>query len=224
MRAQPTPKDVVFKDGIAELLHFRPKPGVERSAARPLLLVPSIINRWYVLDLFEGSSVVEALVAAGIDTYCLEWGVAGDEDRYFEWDDILQRLGRAVRATKRLSGSPQLGMLGYCVGGTLAAIHTALDPKSVAALVNLAGPIDFSKGGTLTELVDPRWFDAEAIASAGNIAPAARPRDPRTHRSAGGLGQRQRALPGRRLRPVHQGSLSRQHARPGRAPHPWSTG
>ncbi len=67
MRAQPTPKDVVFKDGIAELLHFRPKPGVERSAARPLLLVPSIINRWYVLDLFEGSSVVEALVAAGID-------------------------------------------------------------------------------------------------------------------------------------------------------------
>jgi len=171
MKTQPTPRDVVFSDGCAELLRFRPKAGVERSASFPLLLVPSIINRWYVLDLHAGSSVVEALVDAGIDTYCLEWGVAEDEDRYFEWDDLLARLARFVRATKRHSGSRQLGLLGYCMGGTLAAIHTALDPASVAALVNLAGPIDFSKCGTLAEMVDPRWFDPEAIASAGNIAP-----------------------------------------------------
>jgi polyhydroxyalkanoate synthase len=108
MRAQPTPYDTVFKDGTAELLHFRAKAGAERSAAQPLLLVPSIINRWYVLDLFEGSSVVEALVEAGIDTYCLEWGVAQYEDRFFEWDDFLARLERVVRATKRHSGSRQL--------------------------------------------------------------------------------------------------------------------
>ena len=65
---------------------------------------------------------------------------------------------------------PSLGLLGYCMGGTLAAIHTALQPKTVAALVNLAGPIDFSHGGTLTHMTNPKWFDPEAIVSAGNLS------------------------------------------------------
>jgi polyhydroxyalkanoate synthase len=58
------------------------------------------------------------------------------------------------------------------MGGTLAAIHAALHADELAALVTLAAPIDFSRGGMLYRMVDPRWFDADAIADAGNIAPA----------------------------------------------------
>jgi polyhydroxyalkanoate synthase len=58
------------------------------------------------------------------------------------------------------------------MGGTLGAIHTALHNDDVALLVDLAGPIDFSKGGMLRRMVDPRWFDADAIADAGNVAPS----------------------------------------------------
>ncbi|MEZ4443692.1 MAG: alpha/beta fold hydrolase [Polyangiaceae bacterium] len=165
----PTPKDVVMQDGPASLLRFRRAASTGRGPT--VLLVPSIINRWYVLDLFPGSSVAEALVNAGFDTFCLDWGVSGDEDRYLTWDDVVARLGRAVRKVRRLVGGGPLGMLGYCVGGTLATIHTALHPESVDALVNLAGPIDFAKGGMLTELVNPRWFDPEAIGAAGNLPP-----------------------------------------------------
>lgn len=130
-----------------------------------------MINRWYVLDLREGVSLAGAMVAAGLDTWCLDWGVAEDEDRHLTWDDVVARLARAIRAVIRETGAPKVGLLGYCMGGTLAAIQTALEPELVGALVNLAGPVDFSQGGSLTHQTDPRWFDAQAIADAGNVMP-----------------------------------------------------
>ncbi len=57
------------------------------------------------------------------------------------------------------------------MGGTLCAIYTALHPQRIAALVNLAGPIDFSQAGLLAHLVAERWFDPEALTAAGNISP-----------------------------------------------------
>jgi polyhydroxyalkanoate synthase len=172
MALAPTPKDAIQKDGCATLYRFRPAATRAPAGAAPLLLVPSLINRWYVLDLRPGSSVAEALVAGGVDTFCLDWGVPEDEDRYLSWDDVLARLARAVRKVRRETGAPRVGLLGYCMGGTLAGIHAALHPDETAALVNLAGPFDFAEAGFLRHMVDPRWFDADAIASAGNLAPS----------------------------------------------------
>jgi polyhydroxyalkanoate synthase len=163
-----TPRDELRLDGGAVLYHFR-------SAARrgtPLLLVPSLINRWYVLDLRPGASLVEALVGAGFDLWLLDWGVPEAEDRYLDWDSVLARLARAVRRVRRETAAARIGLLGYCMGGTLTAIHAALHPDDVAALVTLAAPIDFAHGGMLRRMVDPAWFDADAIADAGNVAPA----------------------------------------------------
>jgi polyhydroxyalkanoate synthase len=175
----PSPKDVVFRDAGAVIYRFRRPParradGAETfgpSGARsvPLLLVPSLINRWYILDLRPGASLVESLVASGLDVFCLDWGVPQDEDRHLAWEDVLARLARAARFVRRETGAAALGLLGYCMGGTLAGIHAALFPDEVAALVNLAGPFDFERGGQLREMVDRRWFDAEAVADAGNV-------------------------------------------------------
>ena len=163
------PKSTVIRDGSASLYRFR---SANASAdVAPVLLVPSMINRWYGLDLDEGSSVVASLLDAGLDVFVLDWGAAADEDRHLTWDDVVARVNRAVRRTLRMTGHKSLGLLGYCMGGTLAAIHTALEPHTVCGLVNLAGPIDFSEGGLLRHMVEPRWFDADAIAAAGNIAP-----------------------------------------------------
>jgi len=170
VQAAPTPKDVVYRDGTATLYRFRALRE-KRASQVPVLLVPSLINRWYVLDLHEGSSVAGALIEAGFDTFCIDWGKAHDEDRYLEWDDVLERLARATRAVRRRTGAATIALIGHCAGATLAAIQAALEPERTAALVNLAGPIDFSQGGLLRTLVDPRWFDADAISSAGNIDP-----------------------------------------------------
>jgi polyhydroxyalkanoate synthase len=134
-----------------------------------VLLVPSLINRWYVLDLRRGSSLVEALLAAGHDVYCLDWGAPEDEDRWLEWDDVVARLARAIRIVRRTCEARSVSVLGYCMGGTLAGIAAALEP-GVAALVNLAGPFDFAEAGVLRTMVDARWFDARAIGAAGNIS------------------------------------------------------
>lgn len=168
MVTAPTPRDTLFREGTAALYRFRsPDAPGERP---PVLLVPSLINRWYVLDLRPGASVVQALLDAGLDVYCLDWGIPHDEDRYLEWDSVVARVGHMLRRVQRETGKQRVGLLGYCIGGTLTAIHTALEPDSVAALVNLAGPIDFEHAGFLGTMTDPRWFDPAAIAEAGNIS------------------------------------------------------
>ena len=109
------------REGGARLLHFRS----EATVAKPILLVPSLINRWYVLDLRPGASLVEALAGAGFDVWLLDWGVPEAEDRYLDWDSVLKRLGRAVRRVQRETAHASIGLLGYCMGGTLSAIYAA---------------------------------------------------------------------------------------------------
>ncbi|MFO0724167.1 MAG: alpha/beta fold hydrolase [Myxococcota bacterium] len=171
MKLASTPKDTVHREGTARLYRFRPVHEGRAEAGPPVFLVPSVINRWYVLDLRPGASVAEALVAAGFDVFCLDWGAPEDEDRYLEWETLFRRLGRAWRVAQRLSGQKRMGLLGYCMGATVAGIFAAQHPDEVAAFVNLAGPFDFSKAGFLGEMTDPRWFDAEVVAAAGNISP-----------------------------------------------------
>lgn len=173
MTIAPTPRDTIFQDGTASLYRFRPADGAPAPAPGqlPLLLVPSMINRWYVLDLRVGASLAEAMRQHGLEVYCLDWGVARDEDRYLSWELVLERLGRAVRRVRRATGADKVGLMGYCMGATLSSIYTALHPEHVAAFCNLAGPIDFSKGGMLAQMTDPRWFDVDAISDAGNVSP-----------------------------------------------------
>jgi polyhydroxyalkanoate synthase len=168
-RIAPTPKDTVLRDGKASLYRFR---GSARAGSHvPVLLVPSMINRWYVLDLREGASLASALSQkAPWETYCLDWGIPEDEDRYFTWDDVVARLDRAVRRVLRETGSSKLTMVGYCMGATVSGIYAALQPQRLAAFVNLAGPFDFSESGRLGVMVDKRWFDPVAMTAPGNLS------------------------------------------------------
>lgn len=165
-----TPRDELALEGGARLLHFR--GSTAPAIATPILLVPSLINRWYVLDLRPGASLVEALVGAGVDVWLLDWGVPEPEDRYLDWDAVLRRLDRATRRVRRETGQHRLAVLGYCMGGTLTAIHAAQHPDTLAALITLAAPIEFTRGGMLRCMVEARWFDADAIADTGNVAPS----------------------------------------------------
>lgn len=170
MPVEPTPKDVVFKNGTASLYRFRTADGPNENGP-VVLLVPSMINRWYVLDLREGASVASAFVEAGFDTFLLDWGVPQDEDRYSTWDDAITKLHRFVKRTKRVRDTDQIGLLGYCMGATLCGVYLATHPGEVTAFANLAGPFDFAQGGLLADMVNPDWFDVDSIVAAGNVRP-----------------------------------------------------
>ncbi len=162
-----TPADEVFRENKWRLLRYRARPA-GRAFATPILIVPSLINRHYVLDLLPGKSFVEFLVAAGHDVFALDWGTPGDEDRYLTFDDVCDRyLGRALRVA---GAGGRAHLLGYCLGGTLAAIHAAARPERVASLTALAAPIRFGDGGLLTAWTRSAAFEPGAVVDAfGNV-------------------------------------------------------
>lgn len=165
----PTPRDVVMRDGSSRLLHFRPL-ATHATSQTPLLLIPSLLTQWYVLDWQPGISLVANLVDAGFDTYVLDWGQTRDEDHYVDWDALVDRVERASRRIRRRTGAPQIGMVGYCMGATLGAIAAAQSPRHVKVFANIAGPIDFDEGGPFSRFTDQRWFPVDDIADAGNVS------------------------------------------------------
>lgn len=165
-----TPADVVHAENKWRLLRYRERPeGLAYQT--PVLLVPSLINRHYVLDLLPGKSFAEYLVRCGFDVLCIDWGTPGDEDRYLSFDDIADRyLGRAIKVAAGFGDRDRVHLLGYCMGGTLAAVHTAAHPERVASLLALAAPIAFHDEGLLSRWVRSPAFDVDALVDGfGNV-------------------------------------------------------
>ena len=164
-----SPADVVHRENKWRLLRYRGKTSpVHRT---PVLLVPSLINKHYVLDLLPKRSFVEYLVQQGHDVFLIDWGTPSAEDRYLTFDDICGRyLARALRVACKASGQPKAHVLGYCLGGTMAVIHAAANPERVASLVALAAPINFHDDGLLSVWTRSHAFDVNAIVDAcGNV-------------------------------------------------------
>ena len=164
-----TPHDVIWSENKWRLLHFRSARAPRHRT--PILLVPSLINRWYVLDLAPGRSFAGWLVEQGHDVYVIDWGTPGAEDRYLTWDDVCDRyVGRALRQVARRGPDGVAHLLGYCLGGTLTAVHAAARPERVATLTLLAAPIDFAHAGMMAAWTRSASFDVDAIVEAyGNV-------------------------------------------------------
>ena len=158
-----------MRDGSSRLLRFRPLVS-SATASTPVLLIPSLLTRWFVLDWQPGISLAASLVDAGFDTYVIDWGETHDEDRFVSWDCLLDRVDRAVRRIRRRSKSPEVAIVGYCMGATLGAIAAAQHPKRVKAFANIAGPIDFDHSSPFAHFTDQRWFPVEEISDAGNVS------------------------------------------------------
>ena len=131
---------VLWQAGTTRVLAF----GGEASGAA-VLLVPSLINRAYILDLTAGRSFARYLRERGLRPYLVQWGAPGGEERAFGLDDyILGRLQPALEAVRSDAGRPVV-LAGYCMGGTMALPLAAR--ADVAALVLLATPWDFHADG-----------------------------------------------------------------------------
>jgi polyhydroxyalkanoate synthase len=105
----------------------------------PLLFVPSLINRAYILDLAEDASFMRWLAAQGMRPLLLDWGWPDGLARHFTLTDyIAGRLERAIAALDR-----DIILAGFCMGGLLALAAALRLPKQVRALALLATPWDF---------------------------------------------------------------------------------
>ncbi len=143
-----TPKEIIWTKNKAKLYHY--EPTVEKKHPVPILLVYALINRPYVLDLMPGNSLVEYLVNHGFDVFMLDWGIPGDEDSNLTFENyVLDYMPRAVKKVLRTAHAEEFTLLGYCMGGTMAAMYTALFPgKPLRNLILMTAPIDFTAENT----------------------------------------------------------------------------
>lgn len=134
----------IWQEGGSRLLDYAP---AALPDAIPVLFVPSLINRAYVLDLAPGHSMLRWLAEHGVRALLLDWGWPGAVERGFTLTDyVAGRLERALTAARRIAGGPMV-LAGYCMGGTLAVAAAARRPDLVRALALLAAPWDFQADG-----------------------------------------------------------------------------
>jgi polyhydroxyalkanoate synthase subunit PhaC len=164
--------EVVLREGTHKLLHYRR----ERPAAyaEPILFCYALVNRPYILDLQPDKSVVQQYLKQGFEVYLIDWGVPTDADRGLTLEHyVCGFLQRAVEWIHERQASDRLHLLGYCMGGTMAALFTALRPELVRSLTLLAAPIDFVGHDALLNLwTDRRHFDVDAVIDAYGNCPA----------------------------------------------------
>ncbi len=152
-----TPGKVVHRNRLMELIRY--EPTTPRVRKEPLLVVPSWIMKFYILDLTPDDSLVRYLVGKGHTVYMVSWRNPGSEDRELGLDDYLD-LGvlDALRVVESRHPRTRVHAAGYCLGGTLLAMAAALlgkrhDPvlKSVTLL---AAEVDFQQPGELGLFID----------------------------------------------------------------------
>lgn len=133
----------VWREGNTRLLDYgTTNRTARRRGTRAVLVVPSLINRWEVLDLTQEKSLLRAMAVAGLRPYLVDWGTPDAEERGFDTTAYVARLERALAfVAKRARRAP--AVLGYCMGGTLTVALAARKPRRVAGLALMAAPWDF---------------------------------------------------------------------------------
>ena len=134
----------IWVEGSSRLLDY----GEGDASLKPILVIPSLINRGYILDLTAESSFLRWLARQGYRPLMLDWGVPGEVENSFSLTDyVAGRLERCLDASRQLTQSSRLPVLGYCMGGMLAAALAWRRPMDVSQLVLLATPWSFHAMG-----------------------------------------------------------------------------
>ncbi len=147
-------KECVWEDGHVRLYHFTHKAQKTDEQERvriPVLIVYALVNRPYMLDLQPDRSVVQQLLANGLDVYMIDWGYPTRFEHHLTLDDYVSGfIDDCANVVRKQAGLQKINLLGVCQGGTFATIYAALFPNKVQNLITIATPIDFSvKDGLL---------------------------------------------------------------------------
>ena len=149
-----TPGAVVYENELFQLIQY--DPATDKVAAEPLLYVPPLVNRYYMIDLVPKQSLVKWLVDEGRTVFVISWVNPGPEHKDKDVGDyVLKGVVEAIEQVAKSSGkAPDL--FSFCLGGTLTAIALAwLAAKGRADEVNSATLI-----GALVDFSDMRDWSA----------------------------------------------------------------
>lgn len=143
-RRSLTDPPAIWQQGCSRLLDYGAAPEASVPDGLPVLVVPSLINRPYILDLMPGRSLLRWLADQGFRPLLVDWGVPGPAEAGFDLNAYgTERLLPALAIARRLAGRP-VPVIGYCMGGTLTVGLAARAPEDVGALATIGAPWDFA--------------------------------------------------------------------------------
>ncbi len=174
-----SPGAVVLRTPVYELIQYQPSTETVREI--PLLIVPPTINKFYILDLAPGRSLVEYLTGQGFQVFVMSW--RNPDARHAAWgmDEYVQAIIDAAGVAAGIRGTDAVHLLAACSGGILAGAAAALQPAAagdgggadestawprLASLGLLVTMLDQSRTDSVGALVDESMADAAIAASA----------------------------------------------------------
>lgn len=168
----PTPRDEVYREHSTTLYRYR--RDTPATQATPILVVPSLVNRPWIMDLIEGESFIAAMLERGFEVFMIEWGEPNPAQRRVPLAQYVDKyLSRAVRRSLKAAGAARLTLAGYCLGGLFSVLHTALDGgQRVRNLVTMVTPVDFQDRGLLSWWAREDHFDVDKIVDTYGNVPA----------------------------------------------------
>jgi polyhydroxyalkanoate synthase len=165
-----TPADLVYQIHNIKLIHYRSI--TEEQHPIPVLIIYALINRPYILDLQPDRSVVKVFLENGFDVYLIDWGEPQEKDHIWTINDYVNNyIDNIVDFILEDKGMDKLSILGYCMGGTLSTMYTALHPDKVKNFMVMAAPIYFETDESLLHVwSQPQYFDVDKVVDTlGNI-------------------------------------------------------
>ena len=163
-----TPGAVVARSHVYELIQYKPAtPTVHQF---PLLMVPPMINKYYIMDLAPGRSMIEFFVAQGYQVFVLSWRNPGRYARNWDLDTYGEAVVDAVSALREITKAPKVSICGLCAGGILSSMVSAHlsatgQLEQVATLCLGVTVLDQSQAGTTVALMDTTTAAASILAS-----------------------------------------------------------
>jgi poly[(R)-3-hydroxyalkanoate] polymerase subunit PhaC len=152
-----TPGSVVYRSELIELIQYEPQ--VKRVHSVPLLFCPPWINKYYIMDLAPGKSLIEWAVQHGHTCFAISYRNPDESMSELEFEDYLRQGPLdAVRVVREITGAPEVNTLSVCLGGTLTAIglahNAAIGDRSIKSATFLNTHTDFSVPGALGVFTD----------------------------------------------------------------------
>jgi polyhydroxyalkanoate synthase len=152
-----TKGSVVFENDMFQLIQYSPK--TEETFARPTMIVPPCINKFYILDLQESNSYVNYCVEQGQTTFMISWLNPTTEQGYITWDDYLEKgIIKATQVVQEITGADKINAVAWCVGGTLLAsalaVMAARKDSTIASATFFTTLLDFTDPGDLCVFID----------------------------------------------------------------------
>lgn len=120
-----TPGGVIYQNDLMQLIQYAPT--TDKVRRRPLLYVPPLVNKFYMIDLQPKSSLIRWLVEQGETVFVISWVDPDESHRHCEVEDYIGRgVLEAMDFITDVTGEKAIDLFGFCMGGTLIAMAQAV--------------------------------------------------------------------------------------------------